>query len=61
MAGNRFPIIVPCHRVISASGAVGNYSGPDGVGMKRRLLALEGVIPADSKPRAKPAKRALRR
>jgi methylated-DNA-[protein]-cysteine S-methyltransferase len=40
-AGNRFPILVPCHRVVAASG-LGSY-GSLGIDYKRRLLALEGV------------------
>ena len=40
-AGNRFALVVPCHRVIGASG-IGSY-GSLGVDYKRRLLALEGV------------------
>jgi methylated-DNA-[protein]-cysteine S-methyltransferase len=40
-ATNRFALFVPCHRVVSASG-IGGY-GSTGVGVKRRLLALEGV------------------
>lgn len=40
-ATNRFAIVVPCHRVVAADG-IGGY-GPDGVPLKRRLLALEGV------------------
>ena len=40
-AGNRFAILVPCHRVVAAGG-VGSY-GSLGVEYKRRLLALEGV------------------
>jgi methylated-DNA-[protein]-cysteine S-methyltransferase len=40
-ATNRFALVVPCHRVVAASG-IGGY-GPDGVPIKRRLLALEGV------------------
>jgi methylated-DNA-[protein]-cysteine S-methyltransferase len=42
MAKNRFPLIVPCHRVLAAGGAIGGYSAPDGLVMKRRLLAMEG-------------------
>ncbi len=42
MAGNRFPLIVPCHRVVRSDGTLGGFSAPDGVDMKRRLLALEG-------------------
>jgi O-6-methylguanine DNA methyltransferase len=40
-AGNRFPLVVPCHRVVAASG-IGPY-GPSGTEYKRRLLELEGV------------------
>jgi methylated-DNA-[protein]-cysteine S-methyltransferase len=40
-AGNRFPIVVPCHRVVAAEG-IGGY-GPLGVDYKRRLLELEGA------------------
>jgi methylated-DNA-[protein]-cysteine S-methyltransferase len=42
MARNCFPLIVPCHRVLGADGALGGYSAPDGLRMKRRLLAMEG-------------------
>jgi methylated-DNA-[protein]-cysteine S-methyltransferase len=40
-AHNRFALIVPCHRVVAATG-LGSYGelGPD---FKRRLLELEGV------------------
>lgn len=41
MAKNRWPLIVPCHRVLGAGGALGGYSAPQGVSMKRRLLDLE--------------------
>jgi methylated-DNA-[protein]-cysteine S-methyltransferase len=40
-ARNRFPLVVPCHRVISSDG-LGSY-GSLGLAYKRRLLALEGV------------------
>jgi methylated-DNA-[protein]-cysteine S-methyltransferase len=40
-AGNRFGVVVPCHRVVAADG-LGSY-GSLGVGYKRRLLELEGV------------------
>jgi methylated-DNA-[protein]-cysteine S-methyltransferase len=43
MATNRFPLIVPCHRVIASNRRLGGYSAPDGLAMKRRLLAAEGV------------------
>jgi len=40
-AQNRFPVVVPCHRVVAAGG-IGGY-GSSGVALKRRLLELEGV------------------
>jgi methylated-DNA-[protein]-cysteine S-methyltransferase len=40
-AHNRFPLVVPCHRVVAAGG-IGRY-GTSGVEYKRRLLELEGV------------------
>ena len=40
-AQNRFALVVPCHRVVGATG-IGGY-GSSGVALKRRLLALEGV------------------
>jgi methylated-DNA-[protein]-cysteine S-methyltransferase len=41
MAANPLPIVVPCHRVIAASGGLGGYSGGGGVGTKAWLLAFE--------------------
>ncbi|OFX17750.1 MAG: hypothetical protein A2Z18_01800 [Armatimonadetes bacterium RBG_16_58_9] len=41
MSKNRTPIVVPCHRVIAAGGALGGFSG--GLDWKRELLALEGA------------------
>jgi methylated-DNA-[protein]-cysteine S-methyltransferase len=40
---NPTPIIVPCHRVVAASGALTGFSAPGGVDTKRRMLALEGA------------------
>lgn len=39
-AGNRFPLVIPCHRVVAADG-IGGF-GSLGVDYKRRLLELEG-------------------
>ena len=44
MAKNRFPLVVPCHRVLAAGGRIGGFSAPDGLRMKRRLLSIEGVV-----------------
>lgn len=40
-AGNRFPIVLPCHRVVAAGG-IGGY-GSLGVEYKSHLLELEGA------------------
>lgn len=42
----RFPILIPCHRVIGADGSLTGYAG--GIGRKRALLTLEreGVVNA---------------
>ena len=42
MAGNPFPLIVPCHRVIRSDKHIGGYGG--GVEAKRALLEREGII-----------------
>lgn len=42
MADNVFPVFIPCHRVLPASGGLGNYSA--GLEIKRFLLKHEGVI-----------------
>jgi O-6-methylguanine DNA methyltransferase len=40
---------VPCHRVIAAGGRIGGYGGNEG--MKRALLAAEGVLVSASRVR----------
>jgi len=46
LANNRNPvaIVVPCHRVIASDGTLCGYGG--GLGIKRRLLELEGALTA---------------
>jgi methylated-DNA-[protein]-cysteine S-methyltransferase len=41
MSKNRYPLIVPCHRVLGSQGKLGGYSAPEGLSMKRRLLEME--------------------
>ncbi len=41
MNRNPIPIVLPCHRIIGASGALTGYAG--GLDVKRHLLRLEGV------------------
>jgi methylated-DNA-[protein]-cysteine S-methyltransferase len=43
LARNPFPIIVPCHRVVAASGALTGFSAPGGLETKRRMLEIEGA------------------
>jgi methylated-DNA-[protein]-cysteine S-methyltransferase len=38
---NRFPIIVPCHRVVAANGKLSGFSAPGGSRTKLRLLEIE--------------------
>jgi len=38
---NPFPPIVPCHRILAASGKTGGFSAPGGVETKMRLLNVE--------------------
>lgn len=40
-ASNPFPIIVPCHRILSAGGVLGHYSAGDGPATKVWLLKHE--------------------
>jgi len=41
LAENPYPIVVPCHRVLSASGALHGFSAPGGIATKRRMLEIE--------------------
>ncbi|HWA27110.1 MAG TPA: methylated-DNA--[protein]-cysteine S-methyltransferase [Lacunisphaera sp.] len=43
LATNPWPLIVPCHRVVSASDKMTGFSAPGGVRTKTRLLTLEGA------------------
>jgi methylated-DNA-[protein]-cysteine S-methyltransferase len=43
LATNPWPLIVPCHRVVSVSDKMTGFSAPGGVRTKTRLLALEGA------------------
>lgn len=43
---NRLPILVPCHRVLGATGAITGYSHGAGISTKAWLLDHEGVVHA---------------
>jgi methylated-DNA-[protein]-cysteine S-methyltransferase len=42
LGSNPIPIVVPCHRVLARDGSLHGYAG--GLGRKRLLLELEGVV-----------------
>ncbi len=44
---NPIPIVLPCHRVLGAGGALGGFSGGVGPATKRALLELEGFTPRE--------------
>lgn len=41
LGSNPFPIVVPCHRVLAADGALHGFSAPGGINTKRRMLEIE--------------------
>jgi methylated-DNA-[protein]-cysteine S-methyltransferase len=43
LARNPFPVVVPCHRVLAARGAIGGFSAQGGTATKQRLLAIEAA------------------
>ena len=43
LGSNPWPIIVPCHRVVAADGALTGFSAPGGIVTKRRMLEIENV------------------
>jgi methylated-DNA-[protein]-cysteine S-methyltransferase len=43
LARNPTPILVPCHRVVAANGALHGFSAPGGLATKRKMLELEGA------------------
>jgi methylated-DNA-[protein]-cysteine S-methyltransferase len=42
-AKNRWPIVIPCHRVIGSNGFLTGFSAPGGLALKTALLELEGI------------------
>jgi methylated-DNA-[protein]-cysteine S-methyltransferase len=48
MGRNRWPIVVPCHRVLGADGKAGGFSAPGGLETKLKLLAIERARVGDA-------------
>lgn len=44
MGQNRFPLVIPCHRVVGAGGKPGGFSGGVGTATKLQLLRIEGAV-----------------
>jgi len=51
LAGNPYPLVVPCHRIVQADGSLCGFGG--GLKMKKDLLNMEGVV-FDSRGRVLP-------
>jgi methylated-DNA-[protein]-cysteine S-methyltransferase len=47
---NPVPIVVPCHRIVGASGSLVGYAG--GLARKEELLTLEGALLGSAEPSA---------
>lgn len=47
LGNNPWPIVVPCHRVLAADGTLHGFSAHGGIDTKRRMLQIEGALPAD--------------
>jgi len=43
LGANRWPLLIPCHRITGAHGKMTGFSGPGGVATKVKLLTLEGA------------------
>lgn len=56
MANNRFPIIVPCHRVVASGGKIGGFSAPQGITLKEKMLELEANAIHAEPPRVQNAR-----
>jgi methylated-DNA-[protein]-cysteine S-methyltransferase len=42
-ARNRWPVVIPCHRIVGSDGRLTGFSAPGGLALKEKLLKLEGI------------------
>jgi len=42
-ARNRWPVVIPCHRIVGSDGRLTGFSAPGGLDLKAHLLKLEGI------------------
>jgi methylated-DNA-[protein]-cysteine S-methyltransferase len=43
LGDNPWPLLIPCHRIVAATGKMTGFSGPGGIATKIKLLAVEGA------------------
>jgi len=43
-AKNRWPLVIPCHRIVAGNGRLTGFSAPGGLNLKAHLLKLEGIL-----------------
>jgi methylated-DNA-[protein]-cysteine S-methyltransferase len=43
LGDNPWPLLIPCHRIVAATGKMTGFSGPGGIATKVKLLAVEGA------------------
>lgn len=48
MGKNRWPLLIPCHRVVGSNGRLTGYSGIGGIDTKRRLLDWESKLASNA-------------
>ena len=42
-ARNRWPVVIPCHRIVGSDGSLTGFSAPGGLTLKEELLRLERI------------------
>jgi methylated-DNA-[protein]-cysteine S-methyltransferase len=42
MAGNPFPVLIPCHRVVRSDGSMGGFGG--GIDLKKAMIEMEAGV-----------------
>ncbi len=47
LARNPIPLVIPCHRVLTRTGALGGFSAPAGSNLKQQLLLMESRCPCE--------------
>ncbi len=48
---NRWPVVIPCHRIVGSQGGLTGFSAPGGLGLKASLLEMEGIAVKGNKVR----------